>query len=460
MSESKSELKTASVSGAVIRLAIPAIAQSFLQTLVFLVDRAMLGHYTTDALASLRLIGPLVWCSTGILSAFTVGAVALVGRAVGMGDRNLAATAARASLLFAGAVGLTTTVLGWLGLDAILGLFPGVDSSVVMAAKSYLQIILLAMPLVLVTTGAASMLQAAGNTRTPFAIALVGNIVNFCLNYLLIFGHFGAPALGVRGAAIGSATAMLVNAAILLLVLARREGVLTLFPEAQKMTTQKFSLESELAALRRILRISWPTFGERLMRSVGYLGFTAIITLLGSVAMATHEALIGLEEGCFQLAEGFGIAVAAIVAQRLGASRPDEAARGAKVGVGCAIALLSLCGVLFLLIPAQLLGLFTPDAQIIATGIPCLYVAAAAQPFMATSIVLEQALRGAGDTRSAFYISLMGWFVVRLIATCIFVFVLQWGLLGVWLGSTCDWVVRSIALVVVFAQERWSKILV
>lgn len=91
-------------------------------------------------------------------------------------------------------------------------------------------------------------------------------------------------------------------------------------------------------------------------------------------------------------------------------------------------------------------------------GIPCLYVAALAQPFIATSIVVGQALRGAGDTKTAFYVSLAGWFLVRLSATYLFAFVLDLGLLGVWLGSTCDWAVRCFTLMAIFVRGKWSKV--
>jgi putative MATE family efflux protein len=424
--------------------------------LFFLVDRAMLGHYRTDALASLRLTSPILWCLTGILAAFSIGSVALVGRAVGAHDRSLATAAARASLWFALTIGIVMSLISLIGIDPILALFPGVTPPVRSAAKGFLQVILIALPFDLVATTAAAMLQAAGNSRTPFIVGGVANLVNLGIDALLIYGRWGLPELGAVGAAIGSATAMTFNAAVLLFVLTRPSGVLTLLPEVDRQKSWML----EKSALQRILRVALPTVGERLSRSVGYMGFTVIISQLGSIAMATHEAALGLEAICYLSADGFGIAVAAIVAQQLGAGHPEGAVRGATVGVGWTIALLSGFGFVFLVLPAQLLGVFTQDANIIQTGIPCLWIAAAAQPFMATSIVLEQALRGAGNTRTPFYISLAGWFVIRLVATSICVFGLHLGLVGVWLGSTCDWFLRSVALTIVFRRKQWFKVVV
>jgi Na+-driven multidrug efflux pump len=185
-----------------------------------------------------------------------------------------------------------------------------------------------------------------------------------------------------------------------------------------------------------------------------------MIGALGSIAMAANQALISIESICFLSADGFGVAAAAIVSQRLGAKRPDESAFGAWIATALAIGLLSLCGFAFVLIPHLLLAAFSPDSRIISAGVPCLYVAAVAQPFMAISTVLAQGLRGAGDTKTAFYVSLAGGLVVRLCATYLLAFTLGLGLVGVWLGSTCDWIFRSLILLMVFRRAQWQLLTV
>jgi Na+-driven multidrug efflux pump len=188
-----------SLSREVFLLAAPVIGQSFLQTLVVFVDRVMLGRYSAEALASMQINGALLWSITSTLSAFSVGSVALVGRGVGGRDRALAATVTRASLLLAVGIGLLISLVGFLSLDGILGLFPTADIGVKAAARAYLSIVLWAMPMKLISIAAAANLQAAGNTRTPFLVALMSNTVNLAVNYCLIFGNLGAPTLGIRG---------------------------------------------------------------------------------------------------------------------------------------------------------------------------------------------------------------------------------------------------------------------
>ena len=434
----------------VLKLAFPAIAQLVLQSLVFFADRAMLGRYSTDSLASIMVSATLHWCLYGTLSAFSVGAIALVGRAVGARNQPLAGAAARGSLLLALGLGLVIALASSsLGIEPLVALFTFGNQTVLADADAYLDILLLAMPLQLVAIIAASVLQASGNTKIPFIVAIFANSINILINYWLIFGHFGAPALGVRGAAIGSVVAIAINAAILVGILWRGTKTLTLVGRG-----------GELAALARILRVSAPAFSEVLFRSFGTLIYTAMIGSIGSVAMATYEVVIGIEIISFEIAHGFGIATATIVSQYLGAGHPTSAADGAKVTAWIAVASLSIFSLTFLLIPDKLIGILSQDTDIIAAGVSCFYLAALEQPFIAASVVLEEALRGAGDTRSAFYISVVGWFFVRILATYLFAFVLDLGLIGVMLGSAVDWIVRVPLLLVVIRRGKWRDVVV
>jgi putative MATE family efflux protein len=431
----------------VVRLAAPAIAQQLLHTLVFLIDRAMLGRHAAASLASMQISGPVVWTSVSLLSAVTVGTVALVGRAVGAGDRELASAAARGSLLFAVAVGIVVSVLGLLALPGLLLLFPAAGEEVRAAAEGYLSVFLPTMPFFLLSFTSAAILTAAGDTKTPFLVAAAGNVINVALNWFLIFGNQGAPELGVQGAAVGSAAAMAFQALVLVSFLARRSAIVTFRGGAEWR-----------GALRRMLRVSAPSAAERAVQQAGFLGFVMMIGALGATAMAANQALVSIEAICFLSADGFGVAAAAVVAQRLGGRRPDDAALAGRAATLFAAAALTAYGLVVLVMPAALLGIFTDDRAIVEAGLPVMLVLAAAQPFMATGIVLSQALRGAGETRAPFVVMVAGGLVIRLVATWLFAFPLGLGLVGVWIGSTVDWVVRAVLLGWVFWRGGWRDV--
>ena len=427
------------------RLAGPAIAQQLLHTLVFLADRAMLGRYGDDALASMQLSGPIVWAVYSVLGSFTVGSVALIGRRIGAGDPRSASAALRASLAFALALGAAVAVVGAPSTDLIVGVFgggPGVRN----AASAYLAISFAAMPLILISYTSAVCLQAAGDTRTPFLIAALGNVVNVALNAILIFGGFGIPALGAAGAAGASAAAMIWQCIALLWVLGRH----------RRLSWRGRGGERD--AWRAMVRVSTASLAERVLQHVGFLSFVGMIAALGATAMAANQALISVESVVFLSGDGFGIAAAAIVAQRLGAEKREEARAGLRAALKLTLVALSVASLVFVLAPRPLLQLFSPDPEIIALGVPCMWVAALAAPFMGAGIVMSAALRGAGDTRTALGVMVLSGLGVRLGATYLFAFHWEMGLLGVWLGSTTDWIVRTILLGARVARDGWTRI--
>lgn len=431
-------------------LAWPAIAHMLLVTLAFLVSRALLGRYSATALASMQISGSLTWTIYSVFTAASAGTLAVVARSVGAGDREAAAKAARASLVLAGLIGTAIVVPMLVANGALLrALFPKAGAAVIEQSSAYLHIVLPVMPLAFIEAMAAASLQGAGDTRTPLYVATVGNVINLVLSAALIFGRFGLPELGVRGAAVGTAATMSIEGLLL--------GA-ALMSKRSPLPVRTASLEGSMKELARVLRVSGPAFAERVLYHSGYMGFVAIIGLLGAASMAANQALSSIEAVCFLSADGFGIAAGAIVAQKLGARRPSEAARAGLIAAGMAVALLSFFGLLFAVAPRVLVRSFTNDPAIMAIAERSLLVTAAAQPFMAFSMVVGMGLRGAGDTRTVLAVTTVCAVVVRLCATWLFAIELGYGLVGIWLGSTADWIVRSALLAVAYARGRWRRI--
>jgi Na+-driven multidrug efflux pump len=197
---------------------------------------------------------------------------------------------------------------------------------------------------------------------------------------------------------------------------------------------------------RSLARVAVPAFLERVGYHFGFTMYVVLVAGLGDAAMAANQSLISVEAICFLSADGFGIAAAALVAQKLGAGRPEEARRAAWISARYAVATLSLFGVAALATRDVILPVFSGDPVVLKLGRDAVPVLAAAQPFMATSIVLGQAMRGAGRTKEVLCVSLLGGAVVRIAATYVFAITLGLGLFGAWVGSTLDWIVRTALL--------------
>jgi putative MATE family efflux protein len=431
-------------------LAWPAITHMLLVTLVFLVDRLLLGHASASALASLQISSVLVWTAYSVFTAFSTGTLAVAARRVGEGDRDGAARTALSSLAFSVALGGVVTLALLSTSHRLLAcVFPDAGEVVLHDVGAYLSIVLPCLPAAFVESSAAAALQAAGDTRTPLRAGMVGNATNLVTSSVLVFGLLGAPRLGIRGAALGAASASVVQAALLLVALFSSRSPLPL--------ARHLAAALDVRELTRLLRVSGPAYLEKLAYNGGYLLFVVVIAKLGEAAMAANQAMVSVEAVCFLSAEGFGVAAAALVAQKLGARRPDEATRVAAIATRMAIGLLSACGLAFALAPRLLMLAFSSDPAIVAMGARALWVTALAQPFMAYAMVLRMSLRGAGATKTVLAVTLVGTFLVRLPVSYWAAVSMGWGLVGVWLGSTLDWVVEGGMLLVVFRRGAWRR---
>lgn len=421
------------------RLAVPAILHSLLQTLVFVVDRVMLGRHGDASLAAMQLGGALEWSIFSVFAAFEVGTIARVGRHVGARDRAAARRAALLSLAFALAIGSALALATPLVLAALPRVARDVSPAAMSEARAYLGVTVAASPVVFVAMTSVAALQAGGDTRTPLAIGIVANVAHVALNRVLILGFAGVPAMGARGAGISTAVTFALIAALSTLSLTSRERFVSLRAPADGGAAPP-------GEGRAIARIAAPAFLERLLYHLGFLGYVLIVARLGQATMAANQSLISIEAICFLSGDGFGIAAAALVAQKLGAGSAERARRAAGIATRDAVVTLTVFGLAALALRDAILPAFSSDPEVLAIGRAAMPVLAAAQPFMAAGIVLSQALRGAGRTREALAVSVIGAVGVRLAATWLFAVTLRLGLVGVWLGSTFDWIARSVVL--------------
>ena len=303
-------------------------------------------------------------------------------------------------------------------------------------ARAYLGMTLGASPIVFLSMTAIATLQAGGDTKTPLVIGIFANALHILMNRILILGLFGIPGLGARGAGISTAVTFALQAGLAILALSSTRRMVSL----RARPTDRAPPPGET---KRLLAVALPSFLERFLYHLGFAGYVVIIARLGDDTMAANQSLISVESICFLSGDGFGIAAAALVAQRLGAGDPKGARRAATFATRDAVILLTFFGIASYALKDAILPVFSHDPTVLAIGRASMPVVAIAQPFMAMGIVLAQSLRGAGRTREALGVSVISALFVRLGFTWLFAITLDFGLPGVWIGSTVDWIVRS-----------------
>jgi multidrug resistance protein, MATE family len=430
-----------------LALAIPLAAQQMGLMLMGLVDTAVLGHYHRDALAGGGVANSLVFGVTCVGLGIAMGLETLLPQALGAGRRADTRWLLADGMRVAVAVGLLLSLV--VAASPLILPVVGVQPAVARQAELYVWTRSFGVVLFLVQVTLRVFLQAHGVTRPLIVAVVIGNAVNVLLDWVLVFGDrgladlglptIGLPALGVVGAALATIAVQLVIVAI---YAAAARTLLGGIPRGPRPPS----------AVRRILVLGVPV-GLQLGAEVGAFALAALLAArIGELPAAGHQVAINLASFTFSMALGIGAAVAVRVGHAVGAGdhRLARARGGTALRMGLAV--MSAGAALFLLVPAELAGLFTDDPEVIAAAVPMLRVAAIFQLSDGAQAIAAGALRGAGDTRATFIANLIGHYAVGLAVSLTCAFWLEMGAVGLWWGLSAGLTATAIGLLVRFRR--------
>lgn len=469
-----------------IRLAVPAVMENLFNSAIFLVDALMVARLGSAPLAAAGMAGVILWRLRSVGSCLQFGTGATIARRWGEGKTDAACDIFSHTLV----LGFTLGLLAYLLLPFAHNLFSAMNAEgeVLRLIVPYFQIVLLGFPLRLASTNMAAAMRAAGDTRTPMTSTLAMNIVNVFFNYVFIFGHFGAPALGLVGAAIGTLISFVFEFCFLLAVGYRGIHPSTVFRKPpieivnvadevhadhdvyaskreEPATRARFHFGrggwklSIPGVTRSILRISHPTFWEEIAITAGFIGFFTMIASFGEAAIAAHTAIVRIESFSFNVGFGISIAAATLVGQSLGAGSPERARRTFGVCITLAVCSMGFVAILMSLFPEWFLGWFLPShgRGFLDLAVPLMLIAAIEQPLLATTMVMANGLRGAGQTTAPFLAQMFGVLIIRIGVGWFLAFPMGLGMEGIYWATLIDWTVRSAILAVLVLRSGWEK---
>ena len=284
-------------------------------------------------------------------------------------------------------------------------------------------------------------LQGTGVVR-PVTIALVvANVLNAVVNWVLIFGHLGAPALGVAGSAWATVAARIVMACVLLATILYRER------------WRPFAGRVELTRVRRLLALGLPAASQVTLEVGVFAAATVLAGRLPPVALAAHQIAINIASFTFMVPLGIASAGAVRVGHAIGARDRAAATRAGWTAFLFGAMFMSCAAASFVLIPHALIGAFTRDPSVLALGISLLSVAAVFQLFDGTQAVATGVLRGLGDTRTAMLWNLVGHWLIGLPLGYTLCFVLGRGVIGLWWGLSTGLIICGVALFAVWMRS-------
>lgn len=431
----------------ILLLAWPVMAEMFLQTLAQMVDMAMVGRLGQAAIAAVGLSFRPLFVGQAIFLGLGVATTALVARFIGAGDRATATRTAEQSLMTTSILALALAACGYYFARNIT-VFMGATGDVVSLGTSYLKGFSPGLFFLMLATIMTSALRASGDTKTSFYAGAISNVVNVIGNYILIFGKFGFPAMGVYGAALATSLSRLVMAGILFSALLRGKGGLHL--NWRDFATLDWDI------IRRLFKIGIPAALERFVQSLSMMLHLKILATLGTTAVAITTLSGNVEQLSFMPSIGFAVAASALVGQNLGARRPDEAEKSGWAAMRLCSYFMGTMGLLFILIPGVFIRIYTSDPAVIAPAESVMRMIGLTQLPQALAFVSSGVLRGAGDTNAVLGITVLGNVILRLGLSYVFIVVFRWGLWSAFVAILIDWIIRGGLMVYWVQLGNWK----
>jgi len=324
--------------------------------------------------------------------------------------------------------------------------FWGLPDQVLALTELYLGILVWSLPPFLFYVAFRRYLQATNIVRPVTMTLIVANGVNALFNWILIFGHAGAPALGLRGSAYATVIARTFLAAALLVVILAHDAHMK-----PRLRETPFVLDR--SRVRILIRIGLPAAGQVLFEVGVFALATALAGRVSADALAANQIALNMASLTFMVPYGIGSAGAVRVGQAIGRADPLGARAAGWTAIALGVAFMAFASGVFLAVPAALVRAYTTDEGVIGIGVALLFVAAIFQLFDGLQGVTTGVLRGAGDTRTPMLWNLGGHWLVGLPLGYILCFHLGRGVVGLWWGLSTGLIICGIALLVTWIRK-------
>ncbi|AEH50148.1 MATE family efflux transporter [Pseudothermotoga thermarum] len=442
-----SKIEAKRVGKELLSLGLPAMAENALHMLLGIVDTAFLGHLSWQAMTGAGLANQLFFVLQVFIVAVSTGVTVLVANSVGAKNYRMVGNVVWNSLYLAFGWGVLLMCLAPFS-KYLLSIFPKSDQIVYQSAVDYLQVILYGILGMFLMAVLSASLKGAGDTKTPMFVVAMSNLLNVFLDYAMIFGKFGFPALGVKGAALATIISRFFGSILLFIAIMKSER-LNVKPKYVRLFNLKI--------IKNILSVGLPTSFESLSFSAGLIIFTNILFIAGPMAYAGHRIGINIESLSFMPGLGISVAVTTLVGMYNGKGDLTKVAGVVRQGWIIITIFQVSVGVFILLFPEPLILLFTKEPEIVQLAKLPVRLIGMFQFFLALDFLANGALRGTANTSVPFIFTTIAMWLVRLPLAFVLVSHFNLGLLGGWIGMISDIVFRSTTKILYYLSGKWEK---
>ena len=384
-----------------MKLAMPIMASAFLSTAYSITDMAWIGMMGAKAVAGVGVGGMFGWLSAGLSTLARMGGQVYVGQSLGKGDREAAKEYALGAVQLTVFFGLLYGFVCVAFTDPLIGFFELTDAVTISYAKIYLKIAMGCVIFSYINMVLTGLYTAQGDSTTPLKVNVIGLILNMIFDPVLILGVGPFPEWGVAGAAIATVGSQAVVTMGLLIVLFASKKKENILREINYLKPAKKKVFVD------IVKMGGPTA----LQSMLYCGFSMVLTRMisgfGEAAIATQKLGGQIESISWNTADGFAAAMNAFAAQNFGAGKMDRVKKGYRISAVTMAVWGTLIGLIFILFPAQISGIFFHEAYVIPVAVSYFVIVGLCEPFMCVELMAIGAISGLGNTKTCSIISIV-----------------------------------------------------
>lgn len=432
-------------------MAWPAIVESFFIAFAGLIDSLMVSSLGSSKVAAVGLTTQPKLLGLSLFFALNVAISALVARRRGEMRQDSANEILFTSVLFTAIAAVILSIALVLSTDMIISICGSTEETHA-GAVSYFRIIMGGMIFNCIQMGINAAQRGAGNTKITMRTNVTSNTINIILNYLLINGHCGFPALGIQGAALATVLGTVAACIMSIASILKRDNFISI------PYIMEHKIKPTFQAFINLIKVGYSIFFEQVLMRIGFMLTAIMAAKQGTDAMAAHQVGMNIMALSFAFGDGLQAAAVALIGRSLGAKDPELAK---EYGRTCRLigAFIAIClAAIYYFGAGALYHLFFEEEHIIAIGVKIMHIIILVVIFQICQVIYMGCLRGAGDTLYTAIVSMISVTFIRTIISYFCGYTLGWGITGIWMGVLGDQMSRFIFATVRFKQGKWVRI--
>lgn len=432
----------------ILLLAMPAVIENFFQMNVGFVDMLFVAQLGLIEVSAVGVTNAIVAIYIAIFMSLGVAINVYIAQHLGANQPEEAGRLAQQGILLASALGLLTGIVTLFFAEPLLQLM-GIEDNVLETGIVYFRIVAIPSIFMALMFTFSSILRGTGDTKTPMKVVVGINLINIVLDYVLIFGFWFIPAMGIVGAAIATLVARILGGLFLLWYVYKSKDI------HFKKAYWKINGKQQW----KLIALGSPVGAERLIMRLGQVLYFGFIVAIGTRTFAAHQIAGNIEAFAYMIGTGFATATTILVGQQLGAQKYDEAKEYTKLSIYLGIAAMTLFGGFLFFFGGWVGAFFTGDQSALGEISTALKIGGLYQPILAIVLILTAAFNGGGNTKFPMYITAIGVCVIRTTALVYLLGIsLGWGITGVWVAIAIDNLFRATFLWMKFHNDNWMKV--